>query len=95
MGLKNLPLIAGKLLAHGRAPETPVALIRWGTTEEQQTVIGTLADIIGKAAVLQPPVVVVIGEVVALRDRLHWFDELASAVNRVDPLNGSHPQIQP
>jgi len=95
MGLKNLPLIVGKLLAHGRAPETPVALIKWGTTEEQQTVIGTLADIIGKAAVLQPPVVVVIGEVVALRDRLRWFDELASAVNRVDPLNGSHPQIQP
>lgn len=95
MGLKNFPLIVGKLLAHGRAPETPVALIRWGTTEEQQTVVGTLADIIDKAAVLQPPVVVVIGEVVALRDRLHWFDELASAVNRVDPLNGSHPQIQP
>ena len=95
MGLKNFPLIVGKLLAHGRAPETPVALIRWGTTAEQQTVVGTLADIIDKAAVLQPPVVVVIGEVVALRDGLHWFDELASAVNRVDSLNGSHPQIQP
>ncbi|MBI1993403.1 MAG: uroporphyrinogen-III C-methyltransferase [Deltaproteobacteria bacterium] len=95
MGLKNFPLIVGKLLAHGRSPATPVALIRWGTTEEQQTVVGTLADIIDKAAVLQPPVVVVVGEVVALRDRLHWFDELALAVKRVDPLNGSHPQIQP
>ena len=95
MGLKNFPLIVGKLLAHGRAPETPVALIRWGTTEEQETVVGTLADIIDKAAALQPPVVVVIGEVVALRDKLHWFDELTSAVNRVDSLDGSHPQIQP
>lgn len=95
MGLKNLPLIVAKLLIHGRSPATPVALIRWGTTELQETVTGTLADIIDKAAVLQPPVVVVIGEVVTLRDKLHWFDDLAAAVKRIDPLDGSQPQIQP
>jgi len=95
MGLKSLPLIVAKLLAYGRPPGTPVALIRRGTTEEQETVTGTLANILDKAAVLQPPVVVVIGEVVTLRDKLHWFDDLAAAVKRIDPLDGSQPQIQP
>lgn len=74
MGLKNLPRIVAKLLAHGRSPETPVALIRWGTTEKQETVIGTLADIAGKAAALHPPVVAVIGEVVNLAQELRWYD---------------------
>ncbi len=75
MGLKNLPRIVGKLLACGRPPETPVAVIRWGTTERQEIVTGTLADIVEKASGLQPPVVVVIGEVVSLGDKLRWFEE--------------------
>src|SRR3984893_8703449 len=49
MGLHNLPAIVTKLIAHGRSPETPVALIRWGTTNEQETVIGTLADIVERS----------------------------------------------
>ena len=76
MGMTNLPLIAEKLIAHGRPPQTPVAVIRWGTTPNQQTVSGTLADIAEKvvAAGLKPPAVIVIGEVVALREELRWFD---------------------
>lgn len=74
MGLKNLPGIIAKLLAHSRSPETPVALIRWGTTEKQEIVTGTLADIVGKATGLQPPVVIVIGEVVNLREKIRWFE---------------------
>ena len=56
-------------------PETPVALIRWGTMSEQFTVIGTLADIADKAAAvgLEPPVVTVVGDVVNLAERLQWF----------------------
>lgn len=73
MGLKTLPLIVAKLLACGRSPETPVALIRWGTTPAQQVISGTLADIIDKSRGLKPPVVVVVGDVVRLRDQLHWF----------------------
>jgi uroporphyrinogen III methyltransferase/synthase len=80
MGLKNLPNIVAKLLAHGRAPETPVALIHWGTTERQETVTGTLADILGKATTLRPPVVAVIGNVVSLRDELRWFDIFSQPV---------------
>ncbi len=75
MGLRSLPRIAATLMAHGRAPETPVALIRWGTTEAQETVTGTLGDIVVRAqhAGLAPPVLAVIGPVVGLRDRLDWF----------------------
>jgi len=81
MGVKGLAKIVDQLLAHGRSPETPVALIHWGTTSEQQTVTGALADIIVKAtaAGLEPPVVTVIGEVVALREHLQWFPEVATA----------------
>ena len=74
MGLKNLPSIVRELLASGRSPETPVALVRWGTTNEQETVTGTLADIIDKSRALRPPVVVVIGEVVNLAEKLRWFE---------------------
>ena len=79
MGLTALPAIVARLLAHGRAPDTPVALIRWGTTSAQETVTGTLADIVGqaRAAGLGPPVVAVIGDVAALGERLRWFEAAA------------------
>lgn len=83
MAVTTLPRIVIKLLAHGRSPETPVALIRWGTTEAQETIIGTLADILEKAAGLQPPVVAVIGDVVRLRDKLRWFDVAERAAHRL------------
>lgn len=70
MGLKSLPDIAAKLIAHGRAPATPVALIYSGTTAAQKVVTSTLADIGAKSIKLSPPVLAVIGEVVQLADRL-------------------------
>jgi uroporphyrinogen III methyltransferase / synthase len=86
MGLHTLPATVAALLAHGRSPATPVALIRWGTTSAQETVTGTLGDIVGvaQAAGLQPPVVAVIGEVVALRDRLRWFDAAAAPAEALE-----------
>jgi uroporphyrinogen III methyltransferase/synthase len=76
MGMKNLPAIVGHLVSEGKPPETPVALIRWGTRPSQRTVVGTLADIVEKArqADLEPPTVIVVGEVVRLRDHLNWFE---------------------
>jgi len=74
MGIRTLPRIVADLVAHGRPSETPVALIRWGTTADQQVVTGTLADISIKAAGLEAPVVAVIGEVAGLHPRLDWFD---------------------
>jgi uroporphyrinogen III methyltransferase/synthase len=73
MGLHNLPAIVAQLIAHGRGPETPVAVIRWGTTRAQETVTGTLADIVEKSASLKAPALIVVGQVVELRDRLSWF----------------------
>lgn len=76
MGLGNLPIIVAKLLAHGRARETPTAVIRWGTTEQQESIVGTLADIVEKSAHLKPPALIVVGDVVSLADKLHWFDPM-------------------
>ncbi len=75
MGLSHLPEIVANLLQHGRSPKTPVALIRFGTTESQETVFGTLSDIVvrAKEAGLAPPVVTVIGEVVHKALDLAWF----------------------
>lgn len=78
MGARTLPRIVATLLGHGRSPATPVALIRWGTTEAQETITGSLADIVDKAAGIRPPVVAVIGEVVTLRDRLRWFEDTSA-----------------
>ncbi len=74
MGIQNLPTIVAQLLAGGRSPETPVALIAQGTLPGQHTVSGTLADIVTKAAAIRPPAVIVVGEVVRLRATLRWFD---------------------
>ena len=73
MGLGNLPIIVLKLIAHGRAPDTPVSVISCGTTGDQETVCGTLADIVKKSAHIKPPALIVVGEVVSLADKLQWF----------------------
>ena len=80
MGAKSLPRIVAELMTHGRPPATPVALIRRGTTEAQETLVGTLADIVARAeaAALAPPVLAVIGAVVGLREKLQWFEPLES-----------------
>ncbi|MDY6912760.1 MAG: uroporphyrinogen-III C-methyltransferase, partial [Chloroflexota bacterium] len=76
MGIGNLPKIMKKLTEHGRSPETPVALIRQGTTLQQQVVTGTLATIVEKARTAQfkPPAAIAVGEVVNLREKLAWFE---------------------
>ena len=77
MGLRNIEAIAATLIAHGRSPETLVAIISRGTTGRQQTAIGTLATIAELAGQsgIQPPAVTVIGEVVSLREQLEWFEQ--------------------
>ncbi|MCX7918559.1 MAG: uroporphyrinogen-III C-methyltransferase, partial [bacterium] len=76
MGVGNLPLIVTQLLKHGRPKRTPVAIIRHGTTPKQETIVGTLADIAEKAKQNQfkPPAVIIVGDVVKLRDKLNWFE---------------------
>lgn len=77
MGMANLPQITEQLIAHGRPAETPVALIRWGTRPEQETLTGTLGDIAAKAREVSftNPAVIVVGEVVNMREKLMWFEK--------------------
>lgn len=76
MGAAHLRQIASDLLAQGRAPSTPAAVIRWGTYEGQQAVTATLQTIADEAErkALRAPAVIIVGEVVRLRERLKWFE---------------------
>ncbi|MHB1418631.1 MAG: uroporphyrinogen-III C-methyltransferase [Bacillota bacterium] len=77
MGMRSLSQIIAKLLEKGKDPCTPAAIIRWGTRPEQQTVVGTLADMAEKAvaAGIKHPALFLVGEVVNLREKLHWFED--------------------
>ncbi|WP_181347329.1 uroporphyrinogen-III C-methyltransferase [Thalassobacillus sp. CUG 92003] len=76
MGVKKLPEICSQLLRYGRSPDTPIALVQWGTTDEQRTVTGTLATIGEVASDVKNPAMIVVGEVVRLREKLQWFEQL-------------------
>jgi uroporphyrinogen III methyltransferase / synthase len=84
MGLASLPRVARTLIAHGRPPATPVALVRHGTTEAQETVVGTLADVAARVADagFTPPVLAIVGDVVNLRPRIDWRGRRARARRR-------------
>ncbi len=87
MGLHNLRKIAENLIAVGRDPSTPCAVISRGSTPDQRTVVGTLENIYGKVkeAKLPTPALIVVGKVVGLKDDLAWFTE-------ADPIQeGSNP----
>jgi uroporphyrinogen III methyltransferase/synthase len=77
MGIKNLPLITERLIEHGRDPKTPALVVRWASTPEQCSVVGTVADIaeVVRKAGIKPPALVVVGEVVRLREKINWFEK--------------------
>ncbi len=76
MGMKNLHEIIDRLIKHGRSPDTPVAIIKEGTRPEQCTVEGNLEDILTKVIEngIKPPAIIIVGEVVRLREKIRWFD---------------------
>ena len=76
MGWAGLESILATLHHHSMAPDTPVALVQWGTWPRQVTVTGRLDNVVdlGREAGLEPPVIAVIGRVVELREQLRWFD---------------------
>ena len=75
MGLTGLPIICAKLIDHGLAPDTPIALVQQATLAEQKVVTGTLAEINQQpeTAALKPPTLVIVGTVVSLHYQLDWF----------------------
>jgi len=77
MAVKNVDLITQKLIENGRSPDTPVAVIRWGTRPDQKTIVGTLKNIaeLVKEKDIKPPAVMVVGDVVRLRESLKWYEK--------------------
>ncbi|MDN5081630.1 uroporphyrinogen-III C-methyltransferase [Aliarcobacter butzleri] len=74
MGYHNIEIISSKLLSLGKRKDYPCAVISKGTTTEQKVVVGTLEDIVEKSKDLPTPVMIVIGEVVNLREQISWFN---------------------
>ncbi|EJN36457.1 uroporphyrin-III C-methyltransferase [Pseudomonas sp. GM84] len=76
MGLVGLPTICAELIRHGRAASTPAALVQQGTTRNQRVFTGTLADLPALVAQheVHAPTLVIVGEVVQLREKLAWFE---------------------
>lgn len=77
MGIKNLPIIVANMIKYGRDPQTPVAVVRWASTPEQRSVVGTLETIaqVVKDADIKPPSLIIIGEVVSLRSTIDWYEK--------------------
>jgi uroporphyrin-III C-methyltransferase/precorrin-2 dehydrogenase/sirohydrochlorin ferrochelatase len=78
MGLVGLSLIVDKLIEHGVPADMPIALIQQGTTHMQKVYVGTLDTILQKVEddPPKPPTLIIVGEVVRLRDKLSWFDAI-------------------
>ena len=85
MTVKNISTACQRLIENGRSPDTPVAVIRWGTRPEQTTITGKLKDIarIVKEEDIKPPAVMVVGDVVKLRDKLKWYEKKPMFGHRV------------
>ncbi len=76
MGVERIGVISAKLIAHGARADLPVALVRWGTTGRQETLVGQLDNITQKVADagFKAPAVCIMGDVVTLREKLNWFE---------------------
>lgn len=76
MGMENLAHITKRLVENGRPITTPAAVIRWGTKPEQEVLVGTLENIeqLVREHNFKPPAIIIVGEVVKLREQLRWFD---------------------
>ncbi|MFH2044986.1 MAG: uroporphyrinogen-III C-methyltransferase [Pseudomonadota bacterium] len=77
MGVKNLPNIVKSLIDNGMSSDTLIALIQWGTTPKHASVSGNLSNIVErvKAAGFKPPAIIVVGDVVKLKDTLCWYEK--------------------
>jgi len=88
MPLKHITQISNMLIDAGRSGDEPAAIVSKATTAEQQTVVSTLSNIAAdaSAAALSPPAMLIVGQVVRLRDGLDWLSALGGAQLNPDPL---------
>lgn len=77
MGMRKLETLMSLLVEHGRAPDTPAAVVQWASLPKQRTIVGTVADIAqrARAAGIGLPAITIIGHVVSLRETLRWYDD--------------------
>lgn len=85
MGIGNLDSIVKRLISGGKSKDTPVAVIRWGTTPKQKTIVGTLKNIVklSRKNRVSPPAIIIVGETVTLRKELNWFEKRPLFAKRV------------
>ena len=78
MGLSTFDAIAAKIVAAGRDPSTPAMAVRWGTRPNQEVLTGTLSTLprLIHEKGMKPPATIIVGEVVRLRDKLNWYEQL-------------------
>lgn len=86
MGLAGLARLTAGLIAHGMRADMPTALIQQGTTGQQRVFVSPLSELPQQALehIVQPPTLVIVGEVVRLRERLAWFEPAVEANARTD-----------
>jgi len=78
MGVAKIDYISSQLMKHGRSSDTPVALVRWGTTPEQETIVGTLGTIAEQVVTtgFKSPAIIIVGDVVKQREQLQWYEQM-------------------
>lgn len=81
MSVGSIDNISQQLISHGKNPQTPAAVIEWGTTKKQRTITGTLATMseVMQKEEIKNPAMIIIGEVVLLREKIKWFENSATA----------------
>jgi len=96
MGMRRIAAITQAVIEGGRDPSTPAAVVRWGARPKQRTVVGTLESIAEKARVagLESPAIIVIGDVVDLREELRWYDARPLFGKRVLVARPSHQAVE-
>lgn len=82
MGMKNLSKIVEKLITNGKSETTPIAIIHWGTTDNQRFITSTLQSVVLDAATykIENPSIIIVGDVVSLHDKLSWFSKAENSV---------------
>jgi uroporphyrin-III C-methyltransferase/precorrin-2 dehydrogenase/sirohydrochlorin ferrochelatase len=84
MGLHGVGILSRELIRHGLPVSTPVALVQQGTTQNQRVIISNLEDLeqTVKKEQVKPPTIIIVGDVVELHEKLHWFEPLPGADTR-------------
>jgi len=96
MGVKNLRTIKERLIKGGRNPETQACLIQWGTLPKQKVVVGKLGeiDIVAEKAGIQPPAIIIVGNVINLRRQLQWFENRPLMGKKIAITRARHQSIR-